>query len=394
MRLLRNEVGTFLRPALLWVGVLSLTISAAEPLAGKPFETALDQKIGRAWSGQDGNTLRDVLRQLSESQRVSIVLDRRIDPTQSIELTLPPTPLRDILSALAHKAESDASIVSNVVYLGPTDSASKLRTLVELRNRELLKLTSSPASAKSSWRNRPVSLTKKTTFVWQDFDRPRDILQQVAEKFRIEIDGLDKLPHDLWASASLPQVTATEALSLLLVQFGSTFEFVPDRAAVHIVPIPKDVVIEQTHVIPAKSPATLESARKQFAEVEIEQSGTKLIVRGTVEQHAEIAEWLKPRPRSAKAPANEPTQKLADRRFTIPRSNVALGEILKTFTDYGVKISYDAEEFAQAGVSLDKKIEINVKDISVEKLFRQLFEPHGIEVTIDVETVRLRPKAK
>lgn len=56
------------------------------------------------------------------------------------------------------------------------------------------------------------------------------MLKEVADKFKIEIDGLDQRPHDLWAKTSLPQVTATEALSLLLVQFDSTFEFVSDRA--------------------------------------------------------------------------------------------------------------------------------------------------------------------
>lgn len=376
-----------------WLLCHSVSVLAAEPLAGKPFEAALDKKVGVAWGGQIGNTLRDVVRQLTESQHVSIIVDRRVDPTQSIELTIPPTPLREVLAALAHRAECETSIVSNVVYVGPVDAAKKLRTLVELRSGELSKLMSNAAPAKSPWRNRPVSLTKRMTFAWQDLDRPRDILQQVAVKFQIEIDGLDKLPHDLWAGASLPQMTATEALSLLLVQFGSTFEFVPDRAAIRIVPIPQRVLIERTHTIPANLSVTLEAARKQFADAEIEQSGLKLVVRGTVEQHVDIAAWLKPGGQKPLKPAV--STPLRQRRFkSIKQDNVALGDVIKTFTDYGVKFSYDAEEFAEAGISLDKKIDINTKDASVEKLFRELFEPAGIEVTIDGESVRLRPKAK
>lgn len=389
----RNELGTLIRLALLWIGVLGSTVSAVEPLAGKPFEVALAKKIGVAWGGQIGNTLRDVVRQLTESQHVSIVVDRRVDPTQSIELTIPPTPLREVLAALAHRAECETSIVSNVVYVGPVDAAKKLRTLVELRNSELSKLMSNAAPAKSPWRNRPVSLTRRMTFAWQNLDRPRDILKQVADKFQIEIDGLDKLPHDLWAGTSLPQTTAAEALSLLLVQFGSTFEFVPDRAAIRIVPIPQRVLIERTHTVPANSTVTVEVVRKQFADAEIEQSGLKLIVRGTVEQHADIAAWLKPGGQKPLKPAA--STPLSQRRFkSIKQDNVALSDVIKTFTDYGVRISYDAEEFAEAGISLDNKIDIDTKDASVEKLFRELFEPAGIEVTIDGETVRLRPKAK
>ncbi len=371
----------------------SVRVLAAEPLAGKPFESALDQRIGRSWTGQDGHTLRDVVRQLTDSQRISIVLDRRVDPTQSIELTLPQTPLRDILAALARKVDAEVSVVGNVVYVGPTDSAKKLRTLVELRTTELSKLI----GGAPPWRNRPVSLTKKITFVWQDFDRPRDILKQVAVKFQIEIDGLDKLPHDLWATASLPQVTATEALSLLLVQFGSTFEFVPGRAAIRIVPIPQRVLIERPHAVPANSTVTVQAAREQFADAEIDQSGAKWVVRGTVEQQAEIAAWLKSGGQKPLKPAeNKPNEPLSKRRFTLlKQQNVALGDVIKTFTAFGVQIDYDLAEFADAEISLDKKIDIkSVKDVSAEKLFRDLFEPLGIEVTIAGETLRLKPKPK
>ncbi len=395
MRPHRNNFEAFIRPALIWIAVLSSTVWAAEPLAGKPFEVALEKKVGVAWGGQIGNTLRDIVRQLTASQHVSILVDRRVDPTQSVELTVPPSPLREVLTALAHAVESETSLVSNVVYVGPVDAAKKLRTLIELRNNELSMLTSNAATPKSPWRNRPVLLTKRTSFAWQDLDRPRDILKQVGDKFQIEIDGLDKLPHDLWAGATLPQMTATESLSLLLVQFESTFEFLPDRAAVRIVPIPKEVSVERTHAIPANSTANVGSVREQFPDVEIEQAGAKLIVRGTVEQHAEIAEWLKSGgPKPVKPPANKPKTKLANRRFTLKQMNVALGDVIKTFTDYGVQVDFDAEKLAAANISLDKKIDINAKEASAEKLFRELFEPHGIEVTIDGDTVRLRPKAK
>lgn len=360
----------------------SVNVLAAEPLAGKPFEAALDQKIGRAWTGEEGHPIRDVVRQLADSQRLSIVLDRRIDPTRPIELTLPPTPLRDIVSTLARKVDGGMSVIGNVVYVGPTDSAKKLRTLVELRNADRAKLT---------WKNRPTSLTQPKTFLWQELDRPRDMLKEVADKFKIEIDGLDKLPHDLWAKTSLPQVTAIEALSLLLVQFGSTFEFVADRAAIRIVPIPERVFVERSYSVLANSPVILEAARKQFADVELEQAGAKLIARGTVERQAEIAAWLRPRNQKTIKPPDKP---LRERRFTLPPNRVALGDVIKTFADYGVSIEYDPKQFADAGISLDQKIDIDEKDVPAEKLFRKLFEPLGIEVTIEGETVRLKPKDK
>lgn len=377
---------------LCWMLFQAVSAFAAEPLSGKPFEAALEQRIGRSWTGQDGHTLRDVVRQLADSQRLSIVLDRRMDPTQSIELTSPPAPVRDLVIAIARKVEAGMSVVGNVVYVGPADSAKKLRTLVELRNADLSKLTSGAAAGKSPWRNRPASLTQRKTFHWAELDRPRDMLEEVAGRFKIETDGLDKLPHDLWAATSLPQATATEALSLLLVQFGSTFEFVPNRVAIRLVPIPERVFVERSYTVLASSPVILEAARKQFADVELEQSGAKLIARGTVEQQAELAVWLKPGNQKPSKPTEKP---LSERRFTIKEDNVPIGVFLKTFTDFGVKIEYDQKRFMDEGISLDQKIDIkNVKDLSAEKLFRDLFEPLGVEVTIVGETVRLTPKPK
>lgn len=374
-----------------WMLLPTMGAFAAEPLSGKPFETALDQRIGRSWTGQDGHTLRDVVKQLADSQRLSIMLDRRIDPTQSIELTSPPAPVRDIVIAVARKVEAGMSVIGNVVYVGPAGSVKKLRTLVELRNVELSKLTSGAAAGKSPWRNRPASLTQRKTFHWQELDRPRDMLKQVADKYQIEIEGLDTLPHDLWAATSLPQVTAIEGLSLLLVQFGLTFEFVPNRVAIRLVPIPEQVFVERSYTVLANSPVILEAARKQFTDVELEQSGAKLIARGTVEQQAELAAWLKPGHQKPSKPADKP---LSERRFTLKQRNVAVGDVLKTFTDYGVKILHDRAQLADAGISLDQKIDIDVKDATVEELFRDLLEPLGVDVTIDGEMVRLKPKPK
>ncbi|MFM9963414.1 MAG: hypothetical protein ACKV2Q_19575 [Planctomycetaceae bacterium] len=371
---------------------------AAEPLVGKKFDDALEQKIGRAWGGGDGDSIREAFQQLTQSNHVSIVLDRRIDPTQPVTLALPLTPLRDVIGKLSETVNAGAVVVGNVVYVGPAESAKKLRTLIELRNEELSKLAAIAAknAAKSPWRNPSVSLTQRRTFAWKDLDRPRDVLKQVAATLKIEIDGLDKLPHDLWAGSSLTQVTATEALSLLLVQFGATFEFVPDRAAIRLVPIPQRVLIERNYALPPNAAETAVAARLKFADAEFVVSGANLTVQATVEQHTDINDWLKPGGQKPvkPLPKNQPDKPLSERLFTLKLENAALGDVIKTFVANGVSIEYDSKQFADAEISLEKKINIDVKQVSAEKLFRDLFEPLGIQFTIDGDGVRLRPKAK
>ncbi len=372
----------------------AVSLPAVEPFAGKKFDDALDQRIGRAWGG-DGESIRQALQQLTESNHVSIVLDRRIDPTLAVSLTVPATPLRDVIAALAKTVDAGTVVVGNVVYVGPAESAKKLRTLIELRNHDLSKLAAATVkkTEKSAWKNPTVSLAQRRTIAWKDFDRPRDILkQQIAEKLKIEIDGLDKLPHDLWSGSSLTQVTATEALSLLLIQFGATFEFVPDRAAVRIVPIPDRVVIERSY--PVSNTKEIKAVvSERFTDAEIIVGGANLIVQATVEQHAEIVAFLKPGGQKVvNPPAIKPDKPLAKRLFTLKLENAALGDVIKTFIGNGVQIKYDPRQFADAEISLEKKINIDVKQKSAEKLFRDLFEPLGIEVSIDGEVVQLRPK--
>jgi hypothetical protein len=373
----------------------AVTSPAAEPLAGKKFDEALNQKIVRAWGGGESDSLRMALQQPTESSRVSILLDRRVDPTQSVTLALPATPLRDVIVALAQSAKAEAVVVGSVVYVGPEASAKKLRTLIELRKEELSKLAGTAKKTdKSPWRNPAVSLTQPRTFAWQDFDRPRDILKQVSGKLKLEIDGLDKLPHDLWAGASLTQVTAVEALSLLLVPFEQTFEFVPDRAAIRVVPIPERVALERSYPLTsAQEIVALANAR--FPAAKVLREDAHLLVQATVEEHAEIAARLKPGgQQTPKAQANKPNKKLSERRFTLKLENAALADVIKTFVANGVQIEFDSAQLADAGISLDKKIDLNVKQVSAEKLFRDLFEPLGLAVTIDGEIVRLKPQSK
>lgn len=222
------------------------TSFAADVLVGAAFQRALDAKAGRAWTGV---TIREAVREITAAKQIAILLDRRIDPTLELNLSVPLVPVRTLLSELAATANARTIVVGNVVYIGSDDATLKLRKVIDLRRDELRKLgadagsskTSKTKPVKSPWQARASTLLQQRSFTWEELERPRDLVMQIAKKFQIDVEGVDNLPHDLWAAGALPQATAVEALSLVLVQFGMTFEFLPDRAAVRIVPIP-DVV--------------------------------------------------------------------------------------------------------------------------------------------------------
>ncbi|HLQ45228.1 MAG TPA: STN domain-containing protein [Planctomycetaceae bacterium] len=391
--------------ALCWHASPATVALAEEYLSGAPFQKALDQSLGRAWTG---DSLRDALRELSRTRKVAILLDRRIDPTRELSLSPPTVPLRELIARVADLVGASTTTIGNVVYVGPKASADRLRVLVELRGKELAHLGKAAApmkgakDSKNSWQTRFVRLKDQRTFAWEDLDSPGELLKQIAEKNQIEIVVLDQLPHDLWAGNSLPQVTAVEALSLVLVQFDSTFEFLPDRAAVRIVPIPppEEAVVEATYAIPLNSADKVRTLREKFPKATIEQNGIKLTVRASADQHTAIAEFLKPA--SSKPLASSKSTKPGNKRsekpsplnqtYTLTVKNAPLLEVMKTFEAKGVRFDYDRGQLQTAQLSLDRKVNIDVTGTTAETIFRDLLEPLGFQVTINGDTLRLRPK--
>lgn len=198
-------------------------------LTGRALKRALASKITLT---QQRVALRTILNAISATWEIGILLDRRIDPTQRIAPSLNETPLKDGLAAIAKAASARTAIVGNAIYIGPPASAAALETVVAKRTSEWRK-------AVRSWpRARRRALLAHPTLHWNDLDRPRDIVKKFATKFGLAVDGLDKVPHDLWAGATVPACSVSQGLSLLLVQFDLTFRWKRDGSGIQIVPLP------------------------------------------------------------------------------------------------------------------------------------------------------------
>src|SRR5262249_13588918 len=152
-------------------------------------------------------------------RHVAILLDRRIDPTASLRADAGGEMLGDFLERLASGSNSGAVLVGNSVYLGPAAAASKLRTLVALRTQGLSARGEIPAGRRGE-------LIRASTVRWENLDSPGDVLTRLAERYQLKIDGLELVPYDLWGGAVLPEASAAEAFSLVLIQFDLTFGWV------------------------------------------------------------------------------------------------------------------------------------------------------------------------
>ena len=185
--------------------------------------------------------LRQMLKDVESSRRISIVLDRRLDPSVQFPFDAKNISLLTGLNELAKTANGHFSLPGNFVYLGPESATRRLRTLIEMRK---LELQSKEAGIPDRRRS---ELQRHRTFSWNDLDTPHEILEAIASQFRLTVAKADVIPHDLWAAAALPDVTVIEALSVVLIQFDLTFRWIDSGASIELIPIPEQISVERKH---------------------------------------------------------------------------------------------------------------------------------------------------
>ncbi len=111
--------------------------SPPEWLVGKRFDQRLHQKSDLTCAN---SSLGATLKNLATGNHLAIVLDRRIDPNQTLSLTIASQPLEDVLRRVAETEGVGLSLWEPIVYLGPPQDAAALRTLAWLRREEVAAL--------------------------------------------------------------------------------------------------------------------------------------------------------------------------------------------------------------------------------------------------------------
>ncbi len=355
---------------------------------GKVFERALEQPISFSSAGSD---LRSVLRRVESERRIAILLDRRFDPNRAVEIPAVAGTLGGVLEQLTEPSQGLAVAIGNTLYVGPAPAAAKLRTLVKLREAELF-------DAAADDRRRRQDLSARAAFAWQDLDRPADLVRRLCEQHHLEVAGLDRVPHDLWAGGELPQASLIEALSLVLVQFDLTFAWTEGASGVRLEPLPERVAIEQRHR-PPRGMTAAAAARKwrvAFPQLEFHDDKGEVVVSGTVEDHTAIDRAAQPE-KSPRTPPLARENSLELQRFTLKIQDAPLRQVMKTLADAPgaqFEFEYDAAAVNRAGIDLDQKIDVEVKTADVDKLLAAIFQSTGLEVTREGRIVRLKPASR
>jgi hypothetical protein len=327
-----------------------------------------------AWSNVP---LRQSLTRFCRSRKLAFVLDRRIDPDQKIELTFEDVPLGEAIKRIASRLEIGVAMVGPVAYFGPKPTAESIRTIAALRVQDATKL---PAMARGTW-------TQLRPLKWPDAMSPRDLLTNLGRENKVEIDSTNLLPHDLWAAGDLPALSLPERLTLLLAQFDLTFEIAADGRSVSLTPMPADPKIERNYTVPAAGQDIANRLRENglLTSAEITQTGAKLLVRARQEDHDVIKELLSGR--QAKRSTIKEKQVYTLRVIlTVDKLLDALAKRLE------MEFKIDREAISARGLSLDKEVKIDVKEVSADELLRAVLDPVGLTFKRSGKVVEVIPK--
>jgi hypothetical protein len=374
--------------------VLGTPAPPVDPLTGGKFTAALDAPLSGSWVNAE---LRTLLSRIAETRRTALFLDRRLDPNRVLTFDSTGKTLRESLVEIVEPADAAMTQLGSTVVLAPIPAAGRLRTLAQLRVEELSAVV---AGAKgTAVKPRLLSMAERRTLRWNDLDEPKSILELIATRWKLTIDGLDRVPHDLWAGGVLADVNASEALTIVLNGFDLTFEWLPDASGVRLVPVPETVTLERRYAPPRTVPLA-EAIQKWTSEIpglDAEADGKEIRIRGTLEQHEAVAALLKPGAKSTTG--SKPTKPvkggpvpLARRTFTLKTRDAPASAILDKLKQSGLDIRYDAKQLREDGVDLSKTIALDLSAATTRELFDAICKPIGARFVVDGEMVKIFAK--
>jgi hypothetical protein len=366
-----------------WVGIglSGLATAATQPstawLSGAALQKQLAEPVDVFWSG---TPLRQALGSLSHSQRVAVLVDRRTDPGQALQIKRNGLSLDRVFLEIAQNRGLGLCWVGPVAYLGPARATARARTLVALRREEVGRLP--PAAG------RKFLLPKRTR--WDDFATPRDLLSQCAAQSGIEIAGLELVPHDLWAGADLPPLSLIERLTLIAGQFDLTFQIAADARAVALIPIPDDVMIVRTYPGGGKPEQLADRYRALVPESQVEVVAGKVRVRGLLEDHERITGSRRTaRPEPAQPAGDAPGEK----QYTVRDAKGQLGPMLEQLAEkLGLELRIDPEALLQAGISLQQPVAFSVEKATLDELFEAIVVQAGCTARRQGNVIEIRPE--
>ncbi len=278
--------------------------------------------------------LGDAIVRLQHVSNAELFLDRRVDPSQPVKLSLTDASVDEIIAGLAAACAIGDCRLDRLYFLAPTPVASRVVALAAERRREVAAL---PVESRRS-------LLERRRIVWPRLTEPRGLVTRLAADHGWRVVGGERIPYDLWAAGSLPAMSLADQLTVLLAGFDRTYRTLPERRTIEIVPVNWSTI--------AAAPAP---------------------------------PHLPPR-RDGPTPS-------ASQIFTLRVENQPVGKVLEQLgRRLGWKLAVDEAGIRAAGRSLDTRVSFSVENADEDRLLDALLAPAGLQAQRDGKNVRVTPR--
>ena len=298
-------------------------------------------------------------------------LDRRLDPGQSIELSVGNEPLDIGCQRIAARLNAGVSRVGAVVYFGPTYTTERLATVAALRRGECERWPAS-VQARAAVRNAR----------WDDLAEPRALIRATAADAGMEVSNLERaIPHDLWPSSELPPLPWADRLSLLLANFDLTFTVDLDQRRIELVPFPDAPRVEKLLTVKGVAAQVATDWADRFPQAEVRVAGGKLAVRARFED-LEIME------RVARGERVERARVVAGpSEFTLTVENQPASAILRHIAK---QLKLNLEIAPDAVEPLEKLVSVQADRLRLDDLLTAVLRDTGLRFERDEDRIRVR----
>jgi hypothetical protein len=210
-------------------GMVSLGLAASGRESDAASPAGLDASVHASWTGLP---LREWAARMTTLAGLPIILDRRIDPTRAVTLTGRGETVGTVLDRVAAEAGATVDGVGSTIWIVPLDRSGQAARAAADRQWRMAKL---PPPLRRT-------LAATAPLTWPAGARPADLVDQLATAARLELDGLDAIPHDHLPAGALPSLSLAERLDLVLAQVDRRIVW-NDRGG-RIVAIDKEVSAE------------------------------------------------------------------------------------------------------------------------------------------------------
>jgi hypothetical protein len=290
------------------------------------------QLITLAWREQE---LGVALQRLSESQRLRIWVDRRVDRSARVNLIADRLSIAEVLESLASQHGAAVAHFRGVTYFGTVQTAV---ALPQLASRVRAEINALPRSVQTKW-------LAASEWKCSRLSEPRAFIEQTAASVGAELAGADQIPHDLWPARQLPAMAAVDRLVLLLANFDLTFDVADGGGTIKLEPI------DYSKMGALKSPRPFKAPHEQT---------------------------LQPR-------------RVEDRRFTLRIVNQPAGSVIEQLADrLGFAVIWDASLESPDAPERRTLVSCDVREASLEELLAAILEPAGIQALIQGTELRLK----